>query len=79
MNIAFWDNCLCERGTTISLYDYAYYNQTLLGNKSYIFYDKKSRETTERVVNKFKTQFTVHETDDFKEVDDCLIKYNDTL
>lgn len=40
MNIAFWDNCLCERGTTTSLYDYAYYNQTLLGNKSYIFYDK---------------------------------------
>jgi len=78
MNIAFWDNCLCERGTTISLYDYAYYNQTLLGNKSYIFYDKKCRETTERVVNKFNTQFTVHETDDFKEVDDYIKIYNIT-
>lgn len=26
MNIAFWDNQLCERGTTTSLFDYAFYN-----------------------------------------------------
>ena len=32
MNIAFWDNQLCERGTTVSLFDYAYFNQTLLNN-----------------------------------------------
>ena len=24
--IAFWDNSLNERGTSIALYDYAYYN-----------------------------------------------------
>ena len=38
MNIAFWDNCLCERGTTVCMFDYAYYNQTILNNKTFIFY-----------------------------------------
>ena len=27
IKIAFHDNQLCERGTTVSLYDYAYYNK----------------------------------------------------
>ena len=27
MNIAFWDNQLCERGATVAIYDYAYYNE----------------------------------------------------
>ena len=29
VKLAFHDNCLCERGTTISVYDYAYYNKYL--------------------------------------------------
>ena len=76
MNVAFWDNQLCERGTTTSLYDYAYFNQILLGNKSYIFYDKNSRNNKDEIIKKFKNHFIVHETDDFKEVDDYLLKYN---
>jgi hypothetical protein len=78
MNIAFWDNQLCERGTTIALYDYAYYNQTILGNKSFIFYDKNNVDNKEEIITKFKNEFTVHETDDFKEVDTFLLKYNIT-
>ena len=74
-NIAFWDNQLCERGTALALYDYAYFNEKILGNKSYIFYDK-NRSSVEQVIDKFKKIFTVHETDDFKEVDSYLIKYN---
>ena len=76
INIAFWDNQLCERGTTVSLYDYAFYNQTILGNKSYIFYDKNNKENKEKIIQKFKKYFTVHETDNFKEVDSYLLKYN---
>ena len=30
INIAFWSNQLGERGTEIAMYDYAYYNQTIL-------------------------------------------------
>jgi hypothetical protein len=77
MNIAFWDNYLCERGTTISLFDYAYYNQKILGNKSFIFYDKNYNSNTQ-IIDKFKKHFTVHETDDFKEVDNYLTQYNIT-
>ena len=78
MNIGFWDNSLCERGTTTSLFDYAYYNEKLLGNKSYIFYDKNHHSNNNAVVEKFKKYFPVHETDNFKETDDYIKKYKIT-
>ena len=34
MKIAFHDNQLCERGTTVALYDYAHHNETILGNSA---------------------------------------------
>ena len=36
MNIAFYSNQLCLRGTEIALYQYAKYNEEILGNKSFI-------------------------------------------
>ncbi len=78
MNIGFWDNQLCETGTTIALYDYAFYNQTLLGNKSFIFYDKNNRNNKNEIIEKFKKYFIVHESDDFKDVDNYILKYNIT-
>ena len=33
INVAFWTNQLCERGTEVSIYDYAHFNETILGNK----------------------------------------------
>jgi len=78
MNIAFWDNYLCERGTTVSLFDYAYYNQTLLNNKSFIFYDKNNKGNNSQVIEKFKKYFSVYETDNFKDVDNYLEKYSIT-
>lgn len=81
MNIGFFDNLLCERGTTVSLYDYAYFNEKILNNKSFIFYDKnmQSQNENDKVVDKFKKQFTVHGVDNFKEIDDDYIeKYNIT-
>ena len=76
MNIAFWDNQLCERGTTVSLYDYAYFNQTILGNKSFILYDKNNKDSKQKIIDKFKEKFVVQETDNFKEVDNFIVKYN---
>ncbi len=78
MNIAFWDNYLCERGTTVSLFDYAYHNQTILKNNSFIFYDKNIKANNNNIINKFKKHFTVHGTENFKEVDEYLKLYNIT-
>lgn len=76
MNIAFWDNQLCERGTTQGLYNYAFFNQKLLQNKSFIFYDKNHKNNKSEIIKKFKDEFVVHETNNFKEVDSYLLKYN---
>ena len=78
-NIGFWDNQLGEMGTTVSLYDYAHFNEEILKNKSYIFYNKHHSFNHNLAIEKFKKRFQyVHETDDFKEVDDYIIKYNIT-
>ena len=79
MNIGFWDNQLSERGTTTSLYDYAYFNEKILNNKSFIFYDKNHQSSeNNKVVEKFNKHFTVNGVDNFKEVDDYIEKYNIT-
>jgi len=74
MKIAFWDNCLSERGTTVALYDYAYYNRKLLGNESIILYNNTKRENVEKVVEKFQKEFQVFGVSDFSEVDAILLE-----
>ena len=76
MNVAFWDNQLSERGTTVSLYDYAYYNEKILCNKSYIFYDKNNKNNVDKIIQKFKKHFSVFDIEDFKKIDKYLLKLN---
>jgi len=57
VKITFHDNCLCERGTTISLYDYAYYNKHYLGNESIIMYDGSDHRNVKEVIDKFSNEF----------------------
>jgi hypothetical protein len=78
MNVAFWDNQLCERGTTVSLYDYAFYNQSILKNTSFIFYDKNSQYNKMDVIDKFNQRFIVHGVDNFNEVDNYIKQFNIT-
>ena len=53
-NVAFHSNQLGIRGTEVALYDYALYNETILGNKSYIISDANSNlETLKKFQNKF--------------------------
>tara|TARA_R110001592_G_scaffold127775_3_gene339789 strand:- start:2319 stop:3281 length:963 start_codon:yes stop_codon:yes gene_type:complete len=42
MNIAFYSNQLCLRGTEVALYDYAKYNEKILGNTSFIISGQNS-------------------------------------
>lgn len=76
INIAFWSNQLCERGTEIAMYDYAYYNQTILKNKSYIFYEKNNENNNAGVINKFARYFQIVGVDNFSNVDNYLIENN---
>ena len=76
IKIAFWDNCLSVRGTTVALYDYAYYNKYILKNDSIILYNNTRKETDQLVVEKFKKEFKVFSVDDFDKVDDILLKEN---
>lgn len=78
MNIGFWDNQLCERGTTDSLYNYAYYNESILGNKSYIFYDKTNTNNVDAIIKKFEARFVTHGINNFIEVDTYLKQHNIT-
>jgi len=78
MNIAFWDNQLCERGTTTSLFDYAYYNELLLKNKSFIFYEKNNKNNKDDIIDKFESYFIVHGVDEFKKIDYYIKKYKIT-
>jgi len=72
VKIAFWDNCLCERGTTTALYDYAYYNEKILGNESIIMYNTTRVETVAEVVDKFQQHFKVFGVPHFSMVDKIL-------
>jgi len=76
MKIAFWDNCLNERGTTLSLYNYAYFNKKLLGNESIILYNKSRGDSVDEVVENFKKEFMVFGVKSFKVVDYILYKEN---
>lgn len=79
MNIAFWDNALSERGTSLGLFNYAYYNESILRNKSYIFYDKNYTTINNKdIIKKFEKHFIVTPIHNFKEVDNYLLKYNIT-
>lgn len=48
-------------GTGVSCYDYAYYNEKLLGNESYFFCDKNEPRTHARAEQKFKANLKVIE------------------
>ena len=73
VKIAFWDNYLGERGTTVALYDYAYNNQKILGNESIIFYNYSLKENKSSVINKFKNNFKVYPVCHFDEIEQILI------
>lgn len=72
MKIAFHSNQLGVRGTEVALYDYALYNEELLGNKSIIISDANSDL---KAYEKFKNRFDVLLYKDFNEVINWVDKY----
>lgn len=74
VKIAFHDNCLSERGTTICLFDYAYYNIKILGNESIIMYYGNDNRNVPEVLEKFKKEFKMCPYNNWNEVDGILEK-----
>jgi len=71
-----------ERGTEVSTYDYAHYNETILHNKSYILCfsetaQKRMGLPSVRIsYNKFKSRFTIIELNDIADMQHIIKEYN---
>ena len=73
ITIGFHSNQLCERGTEVALYDYAYYNQKLYENKSIIFYCINSSNNDQNVIKKFEKEFKCYAYNNFSEIDQIIL------
>jgi FkbM family methyltransferase len=72
ITIGFHSNQLCERGVSVAVYDYAYYNQKIYGNKSIIFYCKHYNSDT-NVIRKFEKEFKCYAYDTFSDIDKIIL------
>lgn len=74
MKIAFHDNALCLFGTTVAIYNWAYWGREYLGIEPVIMYSSKHRANNQTVVDKFKQTFDnkVFCYSDPKEIDGIL-------
>ena len=63
--VLFFDPNLNERGTSISVYDYAHYNEVILGNKSII---ASYSDSEKKSYQKFKDRFDVYLVDQFQDI-----------
>ena len=55
--VAFYSPHMSLRGTEVALYDYARYNEELLGNHSIIISHANDKRNDETVIDKFKKRF----------------------
>lgn len=76
VKVAFWENQLCERGTTMALFDYAYYNIHCLNNESIIFYEKNNKSNSDEMIKRFMKHFTVYPVENFSDIDNILMYEN---
>lgn len=80
MKIAFFIRHFGERGTEIAAYDYAHYNETLLGNESIIIgftpevYAQHGLTCMPDVLEKFRKRFRVLHVKSFAEVNPLLLR-----
>jgi len=72
--IGFHETCLCERETSVAMYDYALLNETLRNNKSVIFYKKDDPRNVKSVIEKFEKRFVCYGYHHFSEIHDIIVK-----
>lgn len=79
LTVGFYQAHLCLRGTTVALFDYAYHNQKLLGNKSIVIYDSGNQFNDISVLKKFSDIFDLVPIEGDRNVENinlALKKYN---
>jgi len=74
MKIAFHDNALSLRGTTVALYDYAFYARELLNINPIITFNTKHASNDSSVIEKFKKEFEVYGYDNIQGLDYIIDK-----
>ena len=60
MKIAFHDNALSLRGTTVAIYDWAYWTRHYLGVDPIIMYNNKNQFNDTGVIEKFSKEYEIH-------------------
>lgn len=71
MRILFHENFLNKRGTSVALFDYAYYNQEILNNESIII-SKSNAPNDQEVIDKFKKHFNVKHYKNLSEINEII-------
>ena len=79
MKIVFQSNQLSLQGTEIALYDYAYFNQKILGNESVVVYEKNNPHNKMEVIRKFEKEFPTFGYEKFSEVDGIVREHQADL
>lgn len=74
--VGFFQKHLCERGTTIAMYDYALANEQICGNVSIIFYYPEHPYNSQRVIDKFQTHFILIPCKDWNDVERFIQEIN---
>lgn len=79
MRIAFYSSVICVRGSSVALYDYAHYNETILGNESIILVPESGLKDSDPVgMRKFVGRFRVISFADLEktlETEKCDVLY----
>lgn len=73
MKIAFHDNCLSIRGTTVAIFDYAYWTRKYLNIEPIIVYNKNLSTNDSHGFNKCSSEFSVFGYKNLNEIDDILL------
>lgn len=76
MNIGFYLDEMNFRGVANSTYNYAFYNQKILKNKSIIFYESVNLNHQKSVINKFKKSFMLIKVKNFWKIENFKKKLN---
>ena len=74
MNIAFYIDEMNFRGVANSTFQYAFYNEKILKNKSIIFFNNKNYRNRNITIKKFKSYFKVVGISEFSKIDNYLKK-----